>query len=393
MIPWNEKDCTMNHRILLILALFALLLPSVALAADGPAAKAKRGPKAEEFARVHGQMNDLLAEMAHLQIRFRTADDEQRTEIQQQWRELLAKGDKLGEQMVEAAEKAYAESPNTDPELAMFLARQLHLKIQRDDFEAAARIGKLLLDNNCKIKQVPALAALAAFVVADFDSALKYFKLTATSGEPLSLGKDRKYLESLVKVFLDNPQYFMQSWAREQAIRQREAETNNLPRVLLKTTKGDITIELFENEAPNTVANFISLVERGFYKDLTFHRVVASFVAQGGDPRGNGTGGPGYSISCECYAPNHREHFRGSLSMAHAGRDTGGSQFFITFVPAVSLNGQHTVFGRVISGMDVLAKLQRRDPDDKEAPRADKILDAKVLRKRSHKYVPVKMPE
>ncbi len=267
------------------------------------------------------------------------------------------------------------------------------MKAQRDDFEPAFEIGKLLMENDCQVKQVAALAGVAALAVSEFDAAEQYFKQAAASGESLSLGRDREYLDGLVKMFLANPQYFKQSWASEKAIRQREAETNNLPRVLLKTTKGDIVVELFENEAPNTVANFISLVERGFYKDVTFHRVLAGFMAQGGDPRGNGTGGPGYSIPCECYEPNHREHFRGSLSMAHAGRDTGGSQFFITFVPTVTLNGQHTVFGRVISGMDVLAKLQRRDPDDKEAPRPDKIIEAKVLRKRPHKYVPVKMPE
>ncbi|MBU4272461.1 MAG: peptidylprolyl isomerase [Planctomycetes bacterium] len=166
-----------------------------------------------------------------------------------------------------------------------------------------------------------------------------------------------------------------------------------MPRVLLKTSKGDILIELFENEAPNAAANFISLVENGFYDGLTFHRVLPGFMAQGGDPRGNGSGGPGYSIACECYKPNHRLHFRGSLSMAHAGRDTGGSQFFLTFVPAPQLDGKHTVFGRVIGEMDVLSNIQRRNPDDKEAPPPDKIIEAKVIRKRPHEYKPEKMPE
>jgi cyclophilin family peptidyl-prolyl cis-trans isomerase len=96
-------------------------------------------------------------------------------------------------------------------------------------------------------------------------------------------------------------------------------------------------------------------------------------MAQGGDPTGTGGGGPGYRIACECYQPNHRLHFRGSLSMAHAGRDTGGSQFFITFGPTSHLDGKHTVFGRVIKGFDVLANIQRRDPEDPNAPDPDKI--------------------
>jgi cyclophilin family peptidyl-prolyl cis-trans isomerase len=208
-------------------------------------------------------------------------------------------------------------------------------------------------------------------------------------------------LDGVLQLFLRNPQAFKQAWIKEKALREEEAKSDNLPRVLLKTSQGPITVELFENEAPNTVANFVSLVERGFYDGVALHRVLPGFMAQGGDPKGNGSGGPGYRIPCECYQPNHRLHFRGVLSMAKEGaggsdghgRDTGGSQFFLTFVPATFLDGNYTVFGRVIDGLDVLAKLQRRNPDDTEAPRPDKIVEAKVLRKRPHDYKPTKMPE
>jgi cyclophilin family peptidyl-prolyl cis-trans isomerase len=383
----------------LIVALIFSLVPAIAFGGDAsqPSAVkkdiAKRGPKAEAFYRINGELNALLAELAQLQIRARTADEEKQAEIQQQWKELVAKGEKIEPRLIKAAEEAYAEAPNADPEITRLLVRQLNEMVARDDFEPAAAIGNMLMKNHCSEKTVAMMAGVAAFAVSDYNNALAYMKVAIERKEPLSLGKERQYLDQLDELFLNRPDVFKESWKNEQTRRQHEAEFSNLPRVLLKTTKGDITLELFEDQAPNTVANFISLVEKGFYKDLAFHRVVAGFVAQGGDPRGNGTGGPGYSIACECYRPDHREHFRGSLSMAHAGRDTGGSQFFITFVPAVSLNGVHTVFGRVIDGMDVLAKLQRRDPDDKEAPRPDRILDAKVLRKRSHPYKPVKMPE
>ena len=173
-------------------------------------------------------------------------------------------------------------------------------------------------------------------------------------------------------------------WAKEKKIREAEAKADDLPRVLLKTSAGDMEIELFENEAPNTVLNFITLVDKGFYNGLKFHRVLPGFMAQGGDPKGDGTGGPGYTIPCECYRPDHRLHFRGTLSMAHAGRDTGGSQFFLTFVPTKHLDGKHTVFGRVISGFDVLAKLKRRNPEDQTVGAADTIIEAKVTRKRQH---------
>ncbi|HEY1066608.1 MAG TPA: peptidylprolyl isomerase [Pirellulales bacterium] len=178
----------------------------------------------------------------------------------------------------------------------------------------------------------------------------------------------------------------------EEALRAAEAKADDLPRVLMSTTKGDLVLELYENEAPNTVANFVSLVEKGFYNGLTFHRVLDGFMAQGGCPKGTGSGDPGYKIACECYKPNARKHFPGSLSMANAGRDTNGSQFFLTFEPTPMLNGKHTVFGRVIQGEEVLDRLQRIDPDHPEPGlKPDKIVSATVIRKRNHDYTPDKV--
>jgi len=182
------------------------------------------------------------------------------------------------------------------------------------------------------------------------------------------------------------------NWEKEQEIRKREeAETDpekQNPQVLLKTNKGDIVLELFEDDAPNSVASFISLVNKGFYKDVVFHRVLPNFMAQGGDPTGTGSGGPGYTFDCECYKPDYRRHFRGTISMANAGPNTNGSQFFLTFVPTAMLDGRHTAFGRIISGMDVLSDITRVDPEKENQPEPDKILEAKVLRSRPHEYVP-----
>ena len=188
------------------------------------------------------------------------------------------------------------------------------------------------------------------------------------------------------------PQY-REFWAKEQEIRKQEAEKNDLPRVKMSTSKGDIVIELFENEAPGAVGNFVNLVEKGFYNGLIFHRVLTGFMAQGGCPEGTGTGGPGYNIYCECYQPNYRNHFRGTLSMAHSGRDTGGSQFFLTFVPTAHLNGKHTAFGRVIEGFDVLSKIARVNPEEKEKNEhePDTMVKVEVLRKRDHEYKPNKV--
>lgn len=133
-----------------------------------------------------------------------------------------------------------------------------------------------------------------------------------------------------------------------------------MKKAIIKTEKGDITLELFPNEAPGTVANFEKLANKGFYDGLTFHRVIPDFVIQGGCPNGNGTGGPGYTIKCET-EDNPHKHGTGALSMAHAGKDTGGSQFFITHSPQPHLDGVHTVFGQVIEGMDVVYKIRQGD--------------------------------
>ena len=132
------------------------------------------------------------------------------------------------------------------------------------------------------------------------------------------------------------------------------------------TAKGTMKIEFFEKDAPGTVKNFCDLAEKGFYNGLTFHRVIPDFVVQGGDPKGNGSGGPGYKIKCELTGGN-QYHDRGVLSMAHAGRDTGGSQFFIVLSRAntAHLDRNHTCFGKVVEGLDVIEQLRQGDVMEK----------------------------
>ena len=125
-----------------------------------------------------------------------------------------------------------------------------------------------------------------------------------------------------------------------------EALLNEAKFCTIKTDKGDMNIELFGDEAPQNVMNFATLAKSGFYKGLNFHRVIPNFVIQGGCPYGNGMGGPGWRVKCECDHQTHR-HLRGTLSMAHAGRDTGGSQFFVCHSPQPHLDGVHTVFGQI----------------------------------------------
>lgn len=211
-----------------------------------------------------------------------------------------------------------------------------------------------------------------------------------------------------------NPEYFVMASRSERLsiparelfdellLRHAEAKQNDLPRVRLATTQGDIIIELYENEAPDTVGNFISLVEAGYYKDRLFHRVIDGFMAQGGGFKLQGGvevdgNGPGYAIPCECNSPEKRLHFTNCISMAHAGTNTGGAQFFLTFSRTDMLDGRHTCFGRIIKGMDVLAAIKKTHISTPvaeqpiEGVEKDKIISAEVIRKREHDYKPNKI--
>jgi cyclophilin family peptidyl-prolyl cis-trans isomerase len=138
-------------------------------------------------------------------------------------------------------------------------------------------------------------------------------------------------------------------------------------KAILHTGKGDIVAKLYAEKVPRTVNNFVFLAQEGFYDNTIFHRVISDFMAQGGDPTGTGRGGPGYRFQDE-FDPTLRHDKPGVLSMANAGPNTNGSQFFITHVPTPWLDNKHAVFGQVVEGMDVLLSIPARDPQRPEAP-------------------------
>ncbi|MBF0277999.1 MAG: peptidylprolyl isomerase [SAR324 cluster bacterium] len=149
---------------------------------------------------------------------------------------------------------------------------------------------------------------------------------------------------------------------------------DTLPTMIIETEKGNIELELYEDDAPNTVANFISLIEKGFYDGLNFHRVIGDFMIQGGCPEGSGMGGPGYKFDDEFSDRKHDD--AGILSMANSGPRTNGSQFFITHGPTPHLDGKHTVFGKVSNGLEVVNSIKQGDVINKMA----------VQQKRDHAY-------
>ena len=368
----------MHHRILLT------FVSVVFASTDTIVAAAEAATAAETYAAVSAEWGTTNEQLDALAAKFREASPTERDEIRTQYTELVDKANSLLPRLRETGIAAYKESPNQDLELVRLLVGVVANDVRHDLYDNAMELAKVLIENECPEKAIYTQAGIAAYCLDDFALAQQYLNVAK---EADALGRDGLMYQTDVA-------YAKQLWVKEQEIRGAEAEANDLPRVLLKTNKGEIVLELFENEAPQAVSNFISLVESGFYSGVTFHRVLPGFMAQGGCPDGTGTGGPGYNIYCECYKENHRKHFRGSLSMAHAGRDTGGSQFFLTFRRTSNLDGLHTVFGRVIKGIEVLEEIQRRDPDPRvrgPKPEPDKIIEATVDRKHDHEYKPTKV--
>jgi cyclophilin family peptidyl-prolyl cis-trans isomerase len=397
----------------------------IAVGEEKKPAAAKVSPEQAKaaFAAKFTDYKAALADVEQLQAEFQTADAAKRDKLNQTMAAQITHAQSLVNAMVEAGEAAYRAAPNTDPEVANLLfsvakyytiGRQIGPGIPSrrnpddvyypidggDQYERALPILKLLIDGGASEKELFVYGFLCAYMTNDYDLAKTYLakvketnalqSISDTAGRGDKVEQQAGLMKTVLhtmSVCLSKIDEYRELWAKESAIRAAEAKANDLPRVKLTTTKGAITIELFENQAPQTVANFLTLVKQGFYNGSPFHRVLPEFMAQGGAKTDEGAGGPGYTIKCECYRPDYRRHFRGTLSMAHAGRDTGNSQFFLTFVATPHLNGMHTAFGRVIEGMEVLADLQHRSTEhQQDPPKADRILKAEVLRDRGHEY-------
>jgi cyclophilin family peptidyl-prolyl cis-trans isomerase len=347
------------------------------------AGAAEKAPNIKEWDDLIARRKKILKDMEKWEAEFRSADQAGKQAIAATAQKAVAElQQEIQPKIIKLAPEAYKKNPK-DVVAGDILAQ---MRFMENKYNEVVAIQQSLKGAEGVPPHLLTMAGISQFALHDFDKA----EATLTEAQKT----DQQLFPQLGVAFFRSCADYIKFWAEEQEIRAKEAKADDLPRVLFKTTKGDITLELFENEAPNTVANFISLVEAGKYDGIAFHRVIPNFMAQGGDPNtldddpaNDGAGGPGYTIACECYREDARKHFQGTLSMAHAGKDTGGSQFFITHLPTAHLNPNverqsgHTVFGRVLKGMDVALSLEI----------GDKIVSAKVIRKREHEYVPKKI--
>lgn len=298
----------------------------------------------------------------------------------------------IGEQGSAVADllKARELSPE-DKDLATMLKsvlkRSMFVEYEANHYEKAIEYAKKFLEMDKDYLSAAALIGICQFSLNNFEEARKQLQSVVDAkpaGMEISLDQ--------VKSYLDQANQYIEFWKKENEIRMAEDKAGDNPRVRITTDVGDIELELYENQAPNTVANFISLVESKLYEGTTFHRVLPNFMVQGGDPKTKdpkanpqeyGSGGPGYKFDDELPKDKFRLHFRGAISMANSGPNTNGSQFFITHHPTYWLNGKHVVFGRVIKGQEIVDNIKQ----------GNKITKVEVVRKRNHEYKPVTKPE
>jgi cyclophilin family peptidyl-prolyl cis-trans isomerase len=343
-------------------------------------AKPDKAKAQGEFEAARKEHRQLVGDLTVLQAEYQKPDAD-KSAIEAKFDATKVKAQAAWDR-VETAAFALALADPTDKQALDYCGAVVAGSLQADDPGKALTAAAMLDKAGVKNGDIDMMAATAAMLLARLDDAAAWLKKAEAAGV-----QKAKIVDLTEALAAERPKV-----EAEMKKRQSEARADDLPRVKITTSQGDIVVELFENEAPNTVANFIELVEKGFYDGTPFHRVIGGFMAQGGDPTGSGRGGPGYAIACECDAPGARKHFLGTLSMAHAGKDTGGSQFFLTFRPTEHLDGKHTVFGRVIEGFDVLPKITRTEGPTAGGER-DRIVKAVMVRKRNHPYEAKKLPD
>lgn len=344
-------------------------------------------PQTDEFRRAADELREHLKLMREVLVRFNVSTDRAEDRgHRDEWNTLRQRGVVLHQAMVSAALDEYLRDPQGRIDLADMLFRLLKRYVELDRYEGMLEVAQALWDNQYSEAELRSLLAMSALASNQYDVLQPHMTAMFESGE----------VSPALAALEESLPALEQAWEDELAARAADAAGDPLPRVLIRTTKGDMEVELYENQAPETVGNFIHLVESGFYEGLTFHRVIEHFMAQTGCPVGDGSGGPGYTVYGEMNAPGARDFFRGTLGLALAqAPNSGGSQFFIMYMPNHRLNGNYTAFGRVISGIEVLSNLARVNPDDKEKsetpPVLDEVIAIEVLYKRDHAYQPNKV--
>jgi cyclophilin family peptidyl-prolyl cis-trans isomerase len=331
----------------------------------------------DEYAQAMGAFQQHRQQINVL-VAARPSDAEGQKQWQDQVDDMARKSNELMARVTQTASAAF-EANDKDQDLAKFLVVLAMKSSASDLLEDAARLSSMLTDHGILEKQLLDTAYSSQLELGNFDLAEKYLQLAEEKGLLTDNGKAIKPKVALMRAPVE----------KEMERRAREASADDLPRVLFHTNRGDIVIELFEDDCPNAVASVIKLVESGYYNGKSFFRVAPGFGASTGCEKGDGTGNPGYWLAPELKKDDIRPHLRGTVSMLRTPAGVNAGQLFFTYrmLTTSKLNGVNEVVGRVIEGLDVVSRLRRADPMQSADLQLDRILDAQVLRKRNHKYV------
>jgi cyclophilin family peptidyl-prolyl cis-trans isomerase len=373
----------------------------------------KVNEKTAAFRKLHQELTDTIFRLGEIQDEYRLVKETSRAALEKEFDEKKARAHKLLPQVTAAAEAAIIEDA-ADAELIDHLGAMARQAFQYSDYEKALRTAKLVLDKQpttgkFRRPELYQIAGIAAFYATKQDAADNTEKFDAADTYLQELAKPEYFLASTprAQTLRQETKQERDLWAeelkRQEAQRKPDSDPQALPRVRLTTTAGDIDIELFEDEAPNTVANFITLVDKKFYDGKTL--ASSSVEVTTGIPLPEDKE-VDYKIACEWVHPNFRRHFRGSLSMnlARGEKDTGCSEFIICLEPnrgrdpqVIDKNnptqGAGTVFGRVVAGLEVLSKVRQNIATRPLSQGVDKITKAARLNKLDQKYEVKKIVE
>lgn len=317
-------------------------------------------------------------------------------ELDNAWFESLNAAHVARKDWITRGAELYASDMEEYKFVGMALKEMILYDITADRLDAWADVARILLKGDTsKLDRDWMLSMITACLANnEYDEAIQLGGILRTASET----DPNQKLESWTLQYMDTFPSMKREWERELEFRKKDADSGQNPVVELVTSKGKVVIELFEDQAPNTVANFIYLIERSYYNRKSFFRVENLTVAQTGCEKNDGSGSAGYTIPGESTEENYRGHFRGSVALALGStesgpdRNSGSSQFYICYMPLEHLNKEYTVFGRVIEGMENMSLLRHVNLANKEEKEGganpDLLIRAKVIKKRDHEYRP-----
>ncbi|MEM8736102.1 MAG: peptidylprolyl isomerase [Planctomycetota bacterium] len=335
----------------------------------------------EPFKAAVAAFREQAQKMSEVAIRFHTGNLADERKWKAEFGKVYSAAQPLFTNMLLEGAKEFAEDPASRRNYALWLSQTISREIEADRFEGLLPVFEVLVPHLGDSAELRSHYGMTAITVCDFDAAVPNIDF---------LAKLDDYKERMVPLRESLPD-LRQRWSDELTARSEDDAGEPLPTAIIHTTRGDIEIELFENQAPGAVANFIYLADMGVYSNTQFLTGKQHFLVQGG---GDDVIDPPYTIKGEMDRPDARKFFRGTLGMALSGSpDSAYSSFFFSLIPNPELDENYTAFARVTKGLEIMSAITKIDPEDKEESKdavPDEILEIEITRRRDHAYEPIK---